>query len=110
MSGWKLFLDNNSEPTEKGWTVCTCINEAIRVCDYFGLPNEISFGQDLGTGPSPQGYENNGYGFAKWLRDSVSAGHYSLPDKFTYHVVCKNLKEKDNILDIMNNLTREYSV
>lgn len=109
MSGWKLFLNNQTEPAETGWTVCTCVNEAIRVCEYFGLPNEISFDYDLGTGPSPKNYENTGAGFAQWLVDSVKQGYLDLPENFKYQVHSQHLQGKDQILDIMNRFQAELT-
>lgn len=107
MPGWKLFLDDEREPVGTGWTVCTCLNEVIQVCQYFGLPSEISFDHDLGDGPSPPGYENTGMGLARWIVDRVLDGEYQLPKDFTYYVHSQNPIGRMNIKGLMEQFLQE---
>lgn len=90
MTTWKLFLDDEREPVGTGWTVCRNVAEAVAVAKIFQLPSYVSFDHDLGDGPAPEGYDNTGFGFAKWMIDQVLDDQLILPKDFDFYVHSQN--------------------
>lgn len=97
---WKLFLDDEREPVGTGWTVCRNVSEVESVVKVFGLPKFISFDHDLGYGPSPVGYYNDGMGCAKYIIHKALDG-LPLPADFDYYVHSQNPVGAENIRSYM---------
>lgn len=105
---WKLFLDDERDPVGDGWTVCRSVAEAVAVVRMFGLPSYISFDHDLGEGTAPEGYDNSGMGFARWMVDRVLDGAAELPEGFSFYVHSQNPVGAANIRNLLEKFLKIF--
>lgn len=110
----KLFLDDLRVPrdiyknidTDNGdWIVVRSFNEAAKFVQDNGVPEVISFDNDLGES------QLEGYDFAKFLVEGDQRGLFTLPKQFSWNVHSANIRAWDNINCLLENYMKfKYGV
>jgi hypothetical protein len=96
----KLFLDDLRSVSDiyqdDDWIIARSFDEAVEYVSSHGIPNEISFDNDLGS-------EKEGYDFAKWLVDQCLDGTLKFPENFKWWVHSANCLAWNNIDSYLKN-------
>lgn len=102
----KLFLDDLRVPrdiyknldTDNGdWIVVRSFHEAAKFVQDNGVPDVISFDNDLGEN------QLEGYDFAKLLVEGDQRGLFTLHKQFSWHVHSANVLAWGNINGLLEN-------
>ena len=97
-----LYLDDKREP---GSNFDIVIRNSVEFKDHIlknGVPNFISFDNDLGLDENGELYEE-GYDCAKWLVDHIMDNDIELPKDFSFYVHSANNIAKEKINNLLNN-------
>lgn len=105
-----IFLDDERVPEDVTWTLLPDGEPIIvRTQDEFqrhimlnGIPNRISFDNDLGDG------FGEGIECAKWMTEQIMNGELALPDDFDFTVHSKNPVAADRIQSLLDNFIRYW--
>lgn len=99
-----LWLDDLRDPTKFGFTKNTkWVKTYEEFTDYineFGLPETVSFDNDLGT-------DKEGYDCAKWLVNYCMDNELKLP---TWYVHSQNVVAANNIKNLLTNFEKTYEI
>lgn len=110
---WKLFLDDERNPSDVTWIqypfdlggfiVCRSSADAISEIHKQGsIPETISFDHDLGG-------DDTGMIFLNQIVELLISGQYQFPEKFGYVVHSKNPVGGGNIMFLMNNVIKNFA-
>ncbi len=95
-----MYIDDIRVPTQKYDYVVRSYDEAIEIIKEYGVPQFISFDDDLGI-DQDNNLLKSGYDLAKWLVDRDLDNTYILPASFQYKVHSQNLVGKQNIISLL---------
>ena len=95
---YKLFVDDEREPTKKFDYIARDYKETMKLFDKYGCPSFISFDHDLGA------KSKTGFDITKNMveRDLDKKGRW-IPNNFTYDVHSANPVGKKNIEGLLDN-------
>lgn len=106
---YKMFLDDLREITDiysigeaKSFTLARSYEEAMDLITLHGIPNFISFDNDLGES-TPGHNIPEGYDLCKKIVELDMDDIHQIPADFSFHVHSANCKAWENITAYLNN-------
>jgi hypothetical protein len=94
---YKMFIDDEREPAQAGWTVVRTSADAIRMVQTRGWPSDISFDHDLGG-------DDTSMVFVRWAVDRMIDAGIGIP--FHWYVHSQNPIGAANIDGLLNSYAR----
>jgi hypothetical protein len=101
---WRLFLDDERFPVEDDGTplgnnfiIARTVEEAQNLIMLYGMPNYISFDNDLGEN------QPEGYSLVKWIVEMDMDGIINIKEDFSFYVHSQNSQAQVNIPAYLNN-------
>jgi hypothetical protein len=97
-----MYLDDIRMPAKEFDFIVRSYDEAVAIIEQYGMPNYISFDNDLGV--DEQGVLlKSGYDLAKWIIESDLDNKFSIPSDFSFDVHSQNPVGKTNIILLFRN-------
>lgn len=118
MKSYYIFLDDLRNVTDvfkpnktysidvNEFILCRTVEEAVSLIEEKGkLPSFISFDNDLGIDEDGN-LLKDGLDFAKWIKESLLDGDYTLPEDFRFNVHSANPVASMEIKSLMDNIIK----
>jgi hypothetical protein len=99
---WKLYLDDIRIPKDPTYIIARTVEEAQRLIEQYGVPEQISFDHDLGV-DDMDNLLPTGYDLAKWLVEMDLDGSLQIPENFAFSVHSQNPVGAENIREYLGN-------